>query len=389
MKYWRGYLAAAIFAAMTLALTQFAKSHTVLMDMVYPYTTRLIQTTLAQWSAGVDFCLWQLLAVMLVVVFLASIVVMVILRWNVVQWLGWVLAGVSMLWMLHTGIYGLNNYTGPLAEDIRLNVTEYTVTELVEATTYYRDQANALAEKVNRKENGSVDYPSFEEMAQMAGEGFQNLTYDRSYSIFAGSTVPVKKLGWENMYSSMSITGVTMPLTGEAAVNPNIPAVSIPFTMCHEMAHRMCIAYERDANFAGFLATTAHSDPAFQYSGYFMAFRYCYNALTSIGTSTADNAAKTIASGINSQMKKDMQDYQAFLAQYRDEAATDFANSVNNAYIQASGDEEGIKSYGEVCDLLVSWHIQEVYLPAHKDEEEGFDPTDKNQVNLGNTTGGN
>jgi hypothetical protein len=389
LKYWRGYLAAAIFAVITLAVTQFAKSHTVLMDMVYPYTTRLIQTTLAEWSAGVDFCLWQLLAVLLVVVVLASIVIMVILRWNVFQWLGWVLSGVSLLWMLHTGVYGLNNYAGPLAEDIRLNVTEYTVTELVEATTYFRDQANALAEKVNRKEDGSVDYPAFEELAQMAGEGFKTLTYDRSYSVFAGSREPVKKLGWADMYTSMGITGLTMPLTGEAAVNPNIPAVSMPFTMCHEMAHRMCITQERDANLAGFLAATAHSDPAFQYSGYFMAFRYCYSALLSVKTSTADNAARTIYAGMNSQMQKDMQDYDLFLAEYRKESAANFANSVNNAYIQASGDEKGIASYGEVCDLLVSWHIQEIYLPAHKDEEVGFDPTDKNQVQLGDNTHGN
>ena len=389
MKYWRGYLAAAIFAAITLALTQFAKSHTVLMDMVYPYTTRLIQTTLAEWSAGVDFCLWQVLAVLLVVGVLASIVIMVILRWNIFQWFGWVLAGAGCLWMLHTGVYGLNSHAGPLAEDIRLNVTEYTVTELVEATTYFRDQANALAEKVNRKADGSVDYPAFEELARMAGEGFETLTYDRSYSVFAGSTEPVKKLGWADMYTSMSIAGLTMPLTGEAAVNPHIPAVRMPFTMCHEMAHRMCITQERDANLAGFLAATAHSDPIFQYSGYFMAFKYCYSALTSVGTSTADHAARTISAGINSQMKKDLQDDQAFWQQNREEAATNIANSVNNAYIQASGDEKGIASYGEVCDLLVSWHIQEIYLPAHKDEEVGFDPTDKNQVQLGDTAHGN
>ena len=161
MKYWRGYLAAAIFAAITLAVTQFAKSHTVLMDMVYPYTTRLIQTTMAEWSAGVDFCLWQLLAVLLVVVFLASIVVMVILRWNVVQWLGWVLSGASLLWMLHTGVYGLNYYAGPLADDIRLEKRAYNVEELADAAEYYRDKANFLARNVKRDAGG--DQPAADE----------------------------------------------------------------------------------------------------------------------------------------------------------------------------------------------------------------------------------
>ena len=46
------------------------------------------------------------------------------------------------------------------------------------------------------------------------------------------------------------------------------------------------------------------------------------------------------------------------------------------------GDESGTKSYDEVYDLLVSWYIQEIYLPAHKEEEQSFDPLDKNQVDL-------
>ena len=105
-----------------------------------------------------------------------------------------------------------------------------------------------------RDSSGNVDFADFDALAAMAGEGFQTLVYDHSYPIFAGSTLPVKELGWSDMYTSMGITGVTFGLTGEAAVNPQIPDVTLPFTMCHEMAHRMCIASERDANIAAFLA---------------------------------------------------------------------------------------------------------------------------------------
>ena len=388
MKYWRGYITAAIFAAIAWALSEFARTHTAVVDMVYPYMTRLIQTTLAEWSVGVDFCLWQLLAIVLVVVVLATLVVAIILKWNILQWLGWVLAGASCLWMLHTGIYGLNSHAGPLAEDIRLNVTEYTVTELAEATTFFRDQANKLALEIPRDANGDPDYPTFEELAEMAGDGFDVLVYDKSYSVFAGTKVPVKKLGWADMYSSMGITGVTMPLTGEAAVNPMIPSVYMPYTMCHEMAHRMCIAQERDANLSAYLACIAHPDPTFQYSGYFVAFRTCYAALRSVGTSTAKKAAQEIYAGLNDAVKDDLADYNAYLDAYKDETASNVANTVNDTYIKVSGDESGVKSYGEVCDLMVSWHIQEIYLPAHKEEEVVFDPTDKNQVDLSETTGG-
>ena len=388
MKYWRGYITAAIFAAIAWALGEFGRTHTAVVDMVYPYMTRLIQTTLADWSAGVDFCLWQLLAIVLLVVVFSTLIAAIILKWNIFQWLGWVLAGAGCLWMLHTGIYGLNSHAGPLAEDIRLNVTEYTVTELAEATTYFRDQANKLAREVPRNPKGDPDYPTFEALAEMAGDGFDTLVYDRSYSVFAGSRVPVKKLSWAEMYASMNIFGVTMPLTGEAAVNPLIPTVYMPYTMCHEMAHRMCIALERDANFSAYLASINHSDPVFQYSGYFAAFQTCYEALRSVGTSTAKKAAKDIYAGTNDWVKGDLADYNEFFAVHENKTASSVANTVNDTYIKVSGDESGTESYGEVCDLLVSWHIQEIYLPAHKEEEVVFDPTDKNQVDLSETPSG-
>ncbi len=382
MKYWRGYIIAGIIAAITAALTAFAKSHTLLIDMFYPYTTRLIQTSLAGWASGADFCLWQMLAILLVVLVLASIVVMIILRWNFVQWLGWMLTGAALLFFLHTGVYGLNSYAGPLADDIRLNVTEFNVTELVEATTYFRDIANDLSKEVPRNTDGSVDFPSFEEMAQMAGEGFEFLAYEEYFSVFAGSTVPVKKLGWADMYTSMGITGMTMPLTGEAAVNPQIPDVTIPFVMCHEMAHRMCISLERDANLAAFLATDAHPNMAFRYSGYYMAFRYCYSALDSVNTSAADAAIQTLFSGMTDELRHDLIEYDDFFAKHRSDKATNLATNTNDAYIKVSGDEAGVASYDQVSDLLVSWYIQQIYLPAHKEEEEVFDPLDKNWVDL-------
>lgn len=390
MKYWRGYIVAAAAFFLAWALSQFAAAHGALVDMIYPYASRLIQDFLAGWSADVSFCLWQLLAVVLVVLAIASIVLMIILRWNFIQWLGWVMACVSLVWCLHTGIYGLNQYSSPLAEDIRLTIEpDITTTDLINATTYFRDKANELALQVPRNASGRLDAPSFEKTAKQAADGFHNLVYEENYAVFAGVTTPVKELGFADIYTAMGISGMTMPLTGEAAVNTQTPATALPFTICHEMAHRMCIAPERDANLAAFLATTANSDPIYQYSGYFMALRYCYNALASVSTSTASNAAKQIYNGFNSTLKSDLDHYREYYASVQKPTATQVANTVNNAYIQASGDESGIRSYGEVADLLISWYLQEIYLPAHADDEDedAFDPFDKENLLIIGQTG--
>lgn len=382
MKYWRGYVTAGILAAITVVLMQMGQRFTVLVDMVYPYVIRTLQTTLAQWSNGVDFLLWQLGLVVLVVLLLASIVLMIVLKWNPIQWFGWVLTAVSGIYMCYTLIYGLNYYASPISEDVRLDVAEYTVDELTEACEYYRDIANSLATQVNRDVDGNVKFSDFDTLASQAGDGFSSLVYDYSYPVFAGCTDPVKELGWSDMYTSMGITGIFIGLTGEAAVNPDIPDVSLPFTMCHEMSHRMCIATERDANFGGFLACMANSSVEFQYSGYFMAYRYCYSALASVGTTQASAAAARVKNGVSDLLNRDLQYYNDFFDSNRSDSATKVATAANDAYLKVSGDEEGVASYGEVCDLLVSWHIQHVVLPSITDEDTPFDPYDDTQVDL-------
>ena len=382
MKYWRGFLVAVIVGFFSWLLIDFASGHTLLIDMIYPYVTRMFQTTLAEWASSVAFCLWQLFAVVLLLGLLTTIVLMIVLRWNFLQWLGWVTATISVVFFLHTAIYGLNLYSGSIATDIQLNVTEYTLTELENATIYFRDEANKLAAQVDRTPDGDVRFSSFQTLADQAGEGFEHLVYEDKHPVFAGSTVPVKELGWADMFTSMGTTGFTMPLTGEAAVNPQTPAVGLPFTMCREMARRMCIANDGSANMAAFLACQANSSIEYQYSAYFMAYRYCYNAILKVGTSAAQEAAHRLRTGLVEEFSQDMVQYNNFFVEKQNDKATAVAETVNDTYIKANGDERGTASYGEVCDFLVNWHIQTVVLPTQVEEETEFDPFDETQVDL-------
>lgn len=377
MKHWWGYLIAAIFAGFTWLLNQFGERYSQLIDMVYPYVTREMQSILANWTAGTDTLVWQVLVIAAVLTALAALVVVIILKGSVVRYIGWVLAAVSMVFFLNTGVYGLNYHAGPVSDDIRMPLEDYTQNELEMAVEFYRDHANELSGKVTRDENGDVLFPEFYELADMAENGFHNLVYEYSFPTFGGDTRAVKKLGWSEMYTSMGITGFTAFLTGEAAVNPQIPAVGLPFTMCHEMAHRMCIAREDDANFAAYLACEASDHPEYQYSGYFMAFRYCYNALYAVDS----EAAAALKGGCSAELLHDLERYRSFFSDNRDEKATQLADTVNDTYLKASGDEKGVESYGAVCDQLVNWYISQFATPEDLGKPQ-FDPFDETQVDL-------
>ena len=388
MKMLRGYIAAGIIGALAWVLTKFGERFTTLVDMIYPYVIRTMQGYLATWSGAVDMLVWQLLAVALGVVALGGLVVVIVMKWNPIAWGGWVLTAVSLVWLLHTAMFGLNYYAGPLADDIRLDVGRYSVNELAEATEYYRDKANELAPLVERDADGNVDFSEFHVLANMAGEGFHTLTHDYSYPVFAGSLEPVKELGWADMYTSMGITGFTCGITGEAAVNPQIPDVTLPFTMCHEMAHRMCIAREDDANFAAFLACSVHEDVQFRYSAYYMAYRYCYSALATAQSTSAAAAAARIDSEVSDLLRRDLKYYDQFFSSKKDDKATKVADTVNDTYLKTSGDAAGVGSYGEVCDLLANLYIKEILMPNQVQNAEGaFDPYDENQVDLSGIVG--
>ena len=151
--------------------------------------------------------------------------------------------------------------------------------------------------------------------------------------------------------------------------------------MCHEMAHRMCIATERDANFAAFLACRFNSSLEYQYSAYFMAYKYCYNALMAVGGTEATDMAAKIKAGEGELLRHDLVYYNLFFTSKQDVKATQVADKVNDTYIKTSGDEAGLLSYGQVSDYLVNWYIQEIIAPNEVVEEK-FDPLDESQVDL-------
>lgn len=394
MKYWRGFLVAIILTSITWGLVQFAADHATLVDMIYPYMTRLIQGFLSAWSADATYCLWQLLLLVLGVILLAGLVLMIVLRLNPIQLIGWVCAGVSLFCLLYTGLYGLNHHAGSLAEDIHLEA-DYTLTHLVGATEYYRDKAAELAPQVKRDKDGNVDFPSFEALSKQAGEGFRVLTYDRAISIFAGSRDPVKKLSSADRYTASGITGMVMPLTGEACVNPNIPEVSLPFAMCKEMAKRMIIVNEEDAKFAAYMACEANPSVEFRYSAYFMAFLGCYEAVQSDSTSAAQAALPGLTAGISDQLAADLAAYNRFWDEHLEEKSLEQRYRMEELFSSAmmldreneSTEDEAEDAVTEAVrynypELLTCLYIKEIVIPSKVEEESPFDPYDESQVTL-------
>ena len=379
MRNLRGIIVAAVFGVLTWLMQQLAQHYSLLLDMAYPFASKTVQELLGGWSARVDFCVWQVILGVFLVAVAVSIGLMILFRWNFFRWLGWVLAPVSIAYFLVTCLWGLNYYNRPIQESMKLKTGDYTVADLRDATQFYRERADQLAGQMKRDGNGDMILDDLETLNQSVKAGYDNLVWD--YSIFAGSRGPVKALGWGSLFSRFGTAGVTIGLTGEAAVNMEEYAATIPFNMCHEVAHLLAIAVENEANFAGYLACEYSGDPVFQYSGYMMAYLYCSNELYKVD----QEAWQQIRSHASPELLHDL-DANNQVYQNHEGAVRDTAQTVYDNYLQSNGQDAGVQTYHMVTDLLVAWH-QEKYVEHDETEPTVFDPYDYNEVFPSTTTG--
>lgn len=340
---------AAVFLVLTglcIAAAVFAPA---LFFAFYTDFSRSVLSFLSGVTGSFPFAVWEVGLVLIVLLALYFLVRVFVNKRGFFSWLSGVALLISVLLFLFVGLWGLNHYAPSVADQVGLTVTEYSKDQLKAAAQYMADQANRLAPQVDRDENGDLAI-DFAAMAQAASEGYEALAETNPF--FSGSTAPVKKLMAGKAFSYMGTTGIFIAFTGESCVNPNTYAASLPFTMCHELAHRLTVAPEDEANFCAFLACLENEDPAFQYSAWYSALIYCYNAL-----SKADkNAAAEVWATLSDPVVQDIRRASAHYDQYEGEVQ-EVAQKLNDSYLKAFSEESGVQSYGEVADLLIAWYL--------------------------------
>ncbi len=342
-----------ILTVLTAAMVLAAKFLTPVVFAFYPAFSRWIVGVLAGITSVVPFAVWEILLILLVIWFFTSLI-RAILRGRMVRWLAGVLLGVCILATAFVAVWGLNYYAPKMQERLGLPEKQYTAQELKVAAIYFRDMANATAPLVSRDENGVMREGDFQTLAKAAGEGYETLA--ETMDCFDGSTVRVKKLLSSRLMGATGTTGVFICLTGESGVSTTTFSASMPFTMCHEIGHRMAFARENEANFAAFLACEANERAEFRYSGYYSAFIYCYNALCDVDSA----AAAEVRQGCGPFLAADCNAAVAHYNEIEDKTASEVYGEVYDTYLKSFSVESGIQSYGEVTDLLLIWYFERV-----------------------------
>ena len=68
--------------------------------------------------------------------------------------------------------------------------------------------------------------------------------------------------------------------------------------------------------------------------------------------------ASSIWDGMSDTLRADFRRANAHYEPYEG-AVQDAAQQVNDAYLKAFDEEDGVESYGKAADLLIAWYLQE------------------------------
>lgn len=338
---------AAVFAALTAALISVATY----LPGFYLFYTPLAQKA-ALWLAGVcapfPFPVWQAGLGILILIAIYTLVRAFSRKKGFLRWLAGMVCVLSAGVLVFTALWGVYHWEKPIAQRLGMDLRPYSAAELEETARYFAAEASQLSSQVDRTADGDLRV-DFDAMGQTAGKAFTPLAAQNTF--FKGPDVPVKTLLADELFRYMGITGIYVPFTGEASVSKGTYAAAVPHTMCHEAAHRLGVAAEDEANFCAFLACSVSDDTAFRYSGYYSAFITCYNALYKVDK----DAATAVWESLSEQMVRDMRRGNEHYDQYEGKVQ-EVAQKVNDTYLKAYGEQEGVQSYGQ-ADLYVAWYL--------------------------------
>lgn len=244
-------------------------------------------------------------------------------------------------------LWGINYYRKPLASYLpKSEMNDENVGIVVQMLI---EEANEL--RGNIPEDYQIhNMNSFIDLSESMNSNFGSIYNEFNFlrGFFYSNPKPIFLIS--KLFLYMQILGIYSPFTGEANVNYLVPSSTLAFTISHEQAHQRGIAYEDEANFIAYVANYNSKDINIQYSAALVALMYCLNSLD------RGQLYNELREDIDKKVMEDIRYISEFWWQYDGPVST-VAAVANDAYLKANAQEDGIKSYSRVVNLIVNYRL--------------------------------
>jgi len=256
-----------------------------------------------------------------------------------------VYSGFCLLW-------GMGYYAPSFKEQSGIETRPISAEELASVTEYFAQLSVSYSTKIIRDEDGFFA-EDMDRIFDLSPRLFDNVS--KEYPFLDGAALRAKPLVFSKFLSYIGFTGFIFPFTGEANLNVDCPASSIPATIAHEIAHQRGVASEDEANFVAVFACLESGDAAYIYSGALMAYSYLSAELYK----TDYDVWLEIYTGLSDEVRAELRLRGDYWARFESPVST-ISESIYTGYLHSNGQELGMKTYGACVDLLVAHYLPQI-----------------------------
>jgi len=348
---WLLFIPAALLSALL------AENNPAFVEDVYSTKVFPVAATLLPFQYLLPFSFFELLLfagpVVLLVFFIRFILRLVRVKedrlWRVLRLIQRVLIILGVCMFLFYFLWGYNYFRQPYGEIAGLPVAPSAKGELYMLCQELVKETNEARGRLPSKDGGALALePTVSELQDMG-----RLAYEKALEDGLAGIIPVKgyakPLVSSRLFSYAGVTGVYFPWTGEPNFNNDIPEPSKGSTVCHEIAHRQGFAREDEANYIAYLVCSNSDDGYLRYSGYFLALEHAMKRLYEADRESYIKLRALYSEGVDADVKA-KNAYWKLLEGPVEERVT----QMNDDYLRAQGQDDGVHSYGRMVDLMLA-----------------------------------
>ncbi len=248
---------------------------------------------------------------------------------------------------------GVNYHRLPFSSFSGLTIEKSSEEQLISLAKYLISEANKVVPYIDTKTTEqygvlfTLDNTDEQKEAVLAMEKLGEL-----YPQLSGYYPRPKPILCSFVMSYEFITGVYSAFTIEANYNNDVPDHEKAYTICHELSHLRGFMREDEAEFIAHLACVGSDNINFVYCGYANAL---VHVLNTIYTNCGADVHRELYLTLDEQYRRDFAYNSAYWDKYETPVA-EVADAVNNVYLQANAQVDGVKSYGRMVDLLLAYY---------------------------------
>jgi Protein of unknown function (DUF3810) len=264
-----------------LIIFVFGSSKQLITNYYLPYVYQPFSLLLRSISGKLGFAIGEWIYIIICILLIIRLIKLI--RKNNAPFLSWaywsrfivkILNGWVKLYIVFQLFWGLNYQKQTPASDFQLNVpTRYTESQMDSLSLELIQQMNLTRAsipdaRIKALKCKGILEQSMQQYGQLA----------KQYSFLAYHQPSLKMAAFPAWGDYFGYTAFYQPFTGEAIVRGDLPVLTLPFTVSHEIAHQLGYASETEANFIAYVIGAESKDPLFQYSTQLQLFSYAQQA---------------------------------------------------------------------------------------------------------------